>query len=1189
MATVALGLSVLVGFAAPLGDSAIASASAAEPADSAQAPPASQAEPQPGTGDSGSDPETAPVEPSSPAPEPAPEVVEPDAEAPSATAPKTRSLAQDPQPQTQAQNSASADLLGLVAAAAFSPGTPGTPQDPQDIWVEGFEEPPVQTWTGNAGDTGRIDQYQGVASSGLPTVGGQWGAINYCNGIRLNPGASNPNATNNSVNTGYCGNITPASTRTDWWNVMRVMSKAMGNYPVASTATNANNSAGYITDAVALGSTNMYQTAAMDLVTTAPYSDDWPSQQASRYYRAGLDASAACNTSGPGLGVYLSGSGLGSTAKLTGANPCSSPYITDPETPAGQTIRTNRYTGTSAQSSTPITRAAMGSLRVQVQNSVTSASGNDFAFDNVRLADVTPQLDKQFFSGTWSTTNNDGGGSPVAQMPMPPASGTANNLWLKFTITNTAELGAKDNFGFVEQLPAGLSIYPSGTVSQRSRTTCSGATVTAANGGQTITVTGADFSSGSTSCIVRVRVMPASPAVYESPALGTNAANPGTTSLTGLNAPAATQVDIIGVQGGKSAVKCNNANCTSTTALSQGTAVADGDVIRYTLTLTNPSTRTAVVGTNQGATDWASFPFRDYLADVLDDADLLTAANGTINNTSPGLTVAGFSGSTGSATMVGSGATRAINVAGTIAASGTGTVTFYVKVKPSSENTATRLAGGPAQNDGTANAAPARAGFALNNYLVKTSTSGGAATIPATCETSNAACTFHPIRAWTVEKGSLPAPGAQLHVNGDTHYKITVRKVGDPGYALNGVTVKDDLTDVFKAARWYPEAPVPGTARWRAIYFFDASGNLLSSLPANPVPAGATPTPAEIAAADVYVKPPVFTQNASIPSGNAFRGSWELETAAFNMPAGVAYAEVWFPVRVGGPTQISGWWTPPVDVPPGTTYTNVAAANSTGLAPLQCATTAAAASVAQCKTTHTVQSNFFTIRKDAQVRDAAGNTVVLTNMVGHEFVLYTDAAGQPGQPYATAHAADMCANWDVQPPDGLEESCVRFYPIDSRGGLQEGRYRAQNVPEGTYWLVETKAPTGQRTAAGPSGVTPRSDVQLLAQPIRFRVGGTANAGQLDVYQAGTSGLEARCSPESGAGSGDTTRPVACVNPTGYLMLVKDAVPPALPLTGGHWLGALTAGGGIVLVAALFGTLWWRRRQASARAGEGDAL
>lgn len=1178
MATAALGLSVLVGFAMPLGDSAIASASAAEPADSAQAPPASQAEPEPGVGGSETDPEAVPVEPSAPTPEPAPET--PDAEAPSETSPKTRSLAQDPQPQVQAQ--AGEGLFGVLDAAAFMPGTPGVAQDPQDIWVEGFEEPPVQTWTGNTSapvDTGRIDRYQGVASTGLPTVGGNWGAINYCNGIRVNHGALNPNASNNSTNTGYCGNITPAATRTDWWNVMRVMAKAMGNYPAASTATNANNAAGYITDAVALGSTNVYQTSTMNFVTTAPYSDDWPSQQQSRYYRAGLDVSAACNSSGPGLSVLM-----GSTVKLNGANPCSSPYVTDPETPAGQTIRTNRYAGTSAQSSTAIGRTAMSSLQVQVQNSATSASGNDFAFDNVRLTDVTPQLDKQFYTGTWSTSSVDGGGSPVDQMPMPPASGTTNNLWLRFTITNTSELGAKDNFGFTEQLPAGLTIYPSGTASQRYRTTCSGASVTAANGGQTITVTGADFSSGNTSCIVRVRVMPVSPAVYESPALG----NPGTTSLTGLNAPAATQVEILGIQGSKAAVRCNNSACSSTTAIGHGVAVADGDVLRYTLSFKNPSTGSAgVIGTNSGVANWSSYPFRDFLADVLDDADLSTAA-GVITG-SPTPTVSGFTGSTGSATLIGSGATRAIQVTGTIAANGTATVTFYVKVKPGGESTATRLAGGPAQGDGTTSAAPARVGFALNNYLVKTSNSSGAATIPATCEASNDACTSHPIRAWTVEKGSLPAPGAQLHVNGDTHYKITVRKVGDPGYALNGVTVKDDLTDVFKAARWYPEAPVPGTARWRAIYFFDASGNLLSSLPANPVPAGATPSPAEIAAADAYVKPPVFTQNASIPSGNAFRGSWELETAAFNMPAGVAYAEVWFPVRVGNPTQISGWWTPPLDVPPGTAYTNVAAANSTSLAPLRCQTTTAAASEPLCKTTHTVQSSFFTIRKDAQVRDAAGNTVVLTNMVGHEFVLYTDNAGQPGQPYATAHAADMCANWDVQPPDGLEESCVRFYPIDSRGGLQEGRYRAQNVPEGTYWLVETKAPTGQRTAAGPAGVTPRSDVQLLAQPVRFRVGGDAEAGQLDVFKVATSGFEDRCSPESGAGSGDTTRPVACVNPTGYLMLVKDAVPPALPLTGGHWLGALTAGGGIVLVAALFGALWWRRRQASAPTESGDAL
>ena len=44
------------------------------------------------------------------------------------------------------------------------------------------------------------------------------------------------------------------------------------------------------------------------------------------------------------------------------------------------------------------------------------------------------------------------------------------------------------------------------------------------------------------------------------------------------------------------------------------------------------------------------------------------------------------------------------------------------------------------------------------------------------------------------------------------------------------------------------------------------------------------------------------------------------------------------------------------------------------------------------------------------------------------------------------------------------------------------------------------------------------------------------------------------------------------------MLVKDPTPIRLPLTGGVWLGILTAGGGVVFIAALVGIWYWRRRR-----------
>jgi LPXTG-motif cell wall-anchored protein len=52
----------------------------------------------------------------------------------------------------------------------------------------------------------------------------------------------------------------------------------------------------------------------------------------------------------------------------------------------------------------------------------------------------------------------------------------------------------------------------------------------------------------------------------------------------------------------------------------------------------------------------------------------------------------------------------------------------------------------------------------------------------------------------------------------------------------------------------------------------------------------------------------------------------------------------------------------------------------------------------------------------------------------------------------------------------------------------------------------------------------------------------------------------------------------CVMPTGWTMPIFDVKAPALPLTGGVMLGALTAGGAGLALLAFAGVLWWRRRQ-----------
>ncbi|MCB1273787.1 MAG: hypothetical protein KDB25_05265 [Leucobacter sp.] len=651
-----------------------------------------------------------------------------------------------------------------------------------------------------------------------------------------------------------------------------------------------------------------------------------------------------------------------------------------------------------------------------------------------------------------------------------------------------------------------------------------------------------------------------------------------------------------------------------TASPASGTQMSPDGVITYTLTFDNTD-----------GTGAAAVTHRDHLSDVLDDAYFINAGGTQV--ASPVFTYSNPGGGTVSATWV--PGSSWVNISGNVAAGQTSTVTFRVKVKPNQTDALDR-------EDATG-------GYLLRNYLTKNSVT----TPPTSCVVEpgdDPLCTEHPVNAWKIEKSSLPADIARLHVGGNVFYKIEATRQ-TPGTEIKDLVLTDDLTHVFKTAGFAPDAVAPNGARNLGLYLFDEDGQTLKL--------DGTQTAAQ----------PDKARALGVPELDV-NGRWILTSGApFDVPANAVRVEMWISVQAGERPAFADHpfglvygdpdpWSAPNEPKTGYKFVNYATADgkdgeSNDLPPNLCITGVDVPDVSlsptsanpedpdfpdRCSVRQELSGNFFTIRKDAGGAGVAHlandsnwdpDPSGLWNMIGHEFEIRDDVSGSPSSypsvklcrtdydPYngwdgtwiSPANAADD-TRWDwAQSSDTLDKIvqwnnehpvaadqlplCGLLYPIAS--GPQEGRWRSENLGSaddttpGQYWLVETKAPDAQAKTDATQGTRPVPGVQLLAEPIAFQIWpdddgptapGSGGAGQHGRGQLDVTGEANRCDPASGV----SARPIACVNPTGYLMLVKDPTPIRLPLTGGVWLGILTAGGGVVFIAALVGIWYWRRRR-----------
>lgn len=149
---------------------------------------------------------------------------------------------------------------------------------------------------------------------------------------------------------------------------------------------------------------------------------------------------------------------------------------------------------------------------LRFRNEQPSGAGNDHAFDDIQLLDVTPSMTKTF-------------ASPV-RMGVPTT--------LTFTITNTTELFQKQGWSFTDTLPAGLEVAsPSNLV-----TTC-GPGTTLASTTNSITVSNGDLPAGAISCTITASVVASTPGTYTNgpsnivPSVGVNAPSNSTLVVQG--------------------------------------------------------------------------------------------------------------------------------------------------------------------------------------------------------------------------------------------------------------------------------------------------------------------------------------------------------------------------------------------------------------------------------------------------------------------------------------------------------------------------------------------------------------------------------------------------------------------------------------------------------------------------------
>ena len=550
--------------------------------------------------------------------------------------------------------------MGGGNPSTAAPGNPGVPQPGVIVYAEDFSSgeitgsgATITTPLGIEDYTGvQTDPYTGTSYSETYSADTSWSSsANNCNGwiLRATDATSTDPGCLNGGGADNAGNAHSA------WYYLTAMVDALG---AAQGQTNpaTNNAVASMTN-LPISGPSVPMDAGAQFIT----SESIPVVPGHYYIASAYFAASHCKRdAGPRAWTDPSEAFAllenGSLFWLSsGLNPCTSTVSGfSPWVYTEGSNKTNVYVTELQSAALQIpSDGSVTHVGIEIYNAVNANVGNDVAFDLPELIDVTPQLDKSFSPDTIT------------------AGGTST---LTFTITNTDELGAKDDWSFTDELPTSPGQMTVADPLDWSTTCATGTTVDAAGGDTSIKVSG-NLAAGSESCTVTVKVTATTPGDYENKMPNTDSGgllppDPATLSVTAPpNVPVLTLTKTASVKDAHGA------------SLGAGPATAADDVVTYTFEVKN-------VGTGP-ATDV-----------TIDDAGAYT------DTTQPGFSGSGTLGSISSCSPISLPGTLAADESTTCTASYTVTQAD-IDAGDSILNTAT--ASGTAPDDSAVTSSPADA------------------------------------------------------------------------------------------------------------------------------------------------------------------------------------------------------------------------------------------------------------------------------------------------------------------------------------------------------------------------------------------------------------------------------------------------------------------------------------------------